>query len=434
MKKFYGFIVSVLLVATSSVYAQGTQISGSQIRDGAITNSKINASAAIDYTKINFTGAPASLLNAENPLTFNTPLSRSGNTVSVVTLPVTVGGIGLTSVTAGRLLFGGSSSQLATHANLTYDSGNNRMFVGGTSGSSTFNVTGTGYFSSDLTIGGTFTINGKLYTWPATYGSAGTVLTDPAGDGVLSWAAASGGGSKITLQSTDPGTPDVGNLNLTGNGYISTGLGFNGKAPVTLHDWGHGNNPVAQLWNTDTIFGDNFGIHSAPTSISWETPDPGYVASFYSSSAAEDGNGLFVKVTSNSDNTRVVDFNVNGNDVFYLTGAGNISMTGGKTYLKDADFSGNVSLVYLKEGVGTPQADASTVTVTAAITHITGTGTAIGTITVPYGGFTGSIILIADDAGGFTTTTGGNIAIGSTVTQNHTLALTYDGTSWYPNY
>lgn len=41
----------------------------------------------------------------------------------------------------------------------------------------------------------------RTYTWPTNFGAAGTVLTDAAGNGTLSWAAA-GGGSGITIGTT----------------------------------------------------------------------------------------------------------------------------------------------------------------------------------------------------------------------------------------
>ncbi len=42
----------------------------------------------------------------------------------------------------------------------------------------------------------------RTYTWPTNFGAAGTVLTDAAGNGTLSWAAGGGGGSGITVGTT----------------------------------------------------------------------------------------------------------------------------------------------------------------------------------------------------------------------------------------
>ena len=41
--------------------------------------------------------------------------------------------------------------------------------------------------------------NARVYTWPTDFGAAGTVLTDAAGNGTLSWAAGGGG---LTINST----------------------------------------------------------------------------------------------------------------------------------------------------------------------------------------------------------------------------------------
>lgn len=76
-------------------------------------------------------------------------------------------------------------------------------------------------------------------------------------------------------------------------------------------------------------------------------------------------------------------------------------------------------------------ASAATIAPTAGITHVTGT-TTVTTITVPYAGFVGCVKLIADNVLGFSTTTGGNIAAGTAVTQNRWIEECYDGTSWYP--
>jgi hypothetical protein len=110
MKKILGVFTLALMLISGRVLAQGTQISGSQIKDGAITTSKIAdgavtapkftlgiitnthvaANAAIAYTKINFAGATPTLIGAENPLTFNTPLSRSVNAISISNIPYTL--------------------------------------------------------------------------------------------------------------------------------------------------------------------------------------------------------------------------------------------------------------------------------------------------------------------------------------------------------
>lgn len=76
-------------------------------------------------------------------------------------------------------------------------------------------------------------------------------------------------------------------------------------------------------------------------------------------------------------------------------------------------------------------ASATTIAPTAQITHISGTVT-ISTITIPFSGFEGCLQFIP--TGLWTTTTGGNIALGSTAVVSRVLTECYDGTSWYPSY
>lgn len=85
----------------------------------------------------------------------------------------------------------------------------------------------------------------------------------------------------------------------------------------------------------------------------------------------------------------------------------------------------------LVQTVGTAIASGTTIAPVAPMTHITGV-TAISTITIPVAGFKGCIRLIPD--GLWSTTTGGNIALGSTAVVGKVLEECYDGTSWYPSY
>lgn len=117
MKKL---ILGILLISNIA-FSQGTQISGSQIKDGAITNAKVSNTAGIAYTKINFAGAPPTLVSAENPLTFTAPLLRTVDTISLGTIPVNLGGTGLTAVDAGLVPFGTGGAALATNALFKWD-------------------------------------------------------------------------------------------------------------------------------------------------------------------------------------------------------------------------------------------------------------------------------------------------------------------------
>lgn len=77
-------------------------------------------------------------------------------------------------------------------------------------------------------------------------------------------------------------------------------------------------------------------------------------------------------------------------------------------------------------------ASSSTIAPTNGVHHITG-ASAIDTITVPaMCSPTCTIHLIPDAA--FTTTTAGNIGLASTAVVGQTMAMTWDGTKWYPSY
>ena len=80
-------------------------------------------------------------------------------------------------------------------------------------------------------------------------------------------------------------------------------------------------------------------------------------------------------------------------------------------------------------------ASASTIAPTQYITFISGT-TAINTITAPASVASGGGALIFIPTGAFTTTTSGNIALGSTAVPNKVLVMAYDSATakWYPSY
>ena len=533
MKKLLGLFAC--LVFASTAFAQGTQISRAQLKDGIINDIKVDANALISHTKINFTGMTASIVNAENPLTFGTPLSRTANTITLTVVPVTLGGTGLTTVAAGRIPFGNSASQLGTSANLSFDNGTNA-----------FTVTGSGHFTTTLLVGGGLTVagttvtsfNGKAYVFPSAASAAGSVLTDAAGNGTLSWATAS--------------SPSL--------------LGFNGITRPSRS----GPIPTAQLWNVAASLQDELSNDASEKALLWSDTTVGYVAQFFSQNATAAGNGLFVSTLSDDITARIFTAASNGTDRLVLYGDGTLHLPGvfnvgtvnssiesalnlygtvsaggavkatklsaptnvsvsnigtpgsatwsyevvallfdgshtevssvgttstGNDTLTGSNYNqitwdlvtgasgydvyrtvvgtspattGKITPTPLQQGsgngfddtglagdsgsapttnstgassatwfttiVGTPIADAATIAPNASIVHITGTGTPIATITTPYTGFVGQVTLIADDGSGFTTTTGGNIALGSTVAQNKALILIYDGTSWFPIY
>lgn len=79
---------------------------------------------------------------------------------------------------------------------------------------------------------------------------------------------------------------------------------------------------------------------------------------------------------------------------------------------------------------GAVLASAATIAPTHKIHHVSGTEE-VTTITLPWDGFRGPIILIPDAA--FTTATGGNIAVAVTAVINRPLMFVFDGTLWYPH-
>jgi hypothetical protein len=85
-------------------------------------------------------------------------------------------------------------------------------------------------------------------------------------------------------------------------------------------------------------------------------------------------------------------------------------------------------------GEGATITAATAITVTNAVHHLAGT-TAVQTINLPAGSPKGTrVTLIPDAASGQSTTTGGNIALGSTLVQNKALTLTWDGVNFFPSY
>lgn len=109
----------------------------------------------------------------------------------------------------------------------------------------------------------------RTYTWPTDFGAAGTVLTDAAGNGTLSWAAASGGITQLTGDVTaGPGSGSVAATLATAqpgahtwqatqtitpaantSALISTGYSLTGSNAQSLMDlagaWNTSGNPVA---------------------------------------------------------------------------------------------------------------------------------------------------------------------------------------------
>lgn len=87
----------------------------------------------------------------------------------------------------------------------------------------------------------------RTYIWPTNFGAAGTVLTDAAGNGILSWTTVSGGGGGITAL--------TGDVTASGTGSVAATLT---TTQPTVHTW-----TLAQTFTVAPIFTDQAGSRTA---------------------------------------------------------------------------------------------------------------------------------------------------------------------------
>ena len=99
-------LVLALLFVSSTAWGQ-TQISGSQIKDGAITNPKVATNAAIGWAKINWTAFDPALINAAPIFTVTSPITYTSNVVGLGVVPLTLGGTGQITAAASLAALGG---------------------------------------------------------------------------------------------------------------------------------------------------------------------------------------------------------------------------------------------------------------------------------------------------------------------------------------
>jgi hypothetical protein len=156
------------------------------------------------------------------------------------TLPLTAGGTGATTAVAARTNLGlGTLSTLSavttaeiTNATIVDADVSGTAAIAGSKINPAFgaqNISTTGTLGagattvSSLTVSGaTTTLNTVGYTWPATQGAAGTVLTN-SGTGTLSWTTSSGLSSALTSANI-----------FVGNGSnVATGVPLTGDATIT---------------------------------------------------------------------------------------------------------------------------------------------------------------------------------------------------------
>jgi hypothetical protein len=164
----------------------------------------------------------------------------------------------------------------------------------------------------------------RTYTWPTDFGAAGTVLTDAAGDGTLSWGAGGGGVTNpltlTRLLTITQGTANEGILASTG--YSLTGA--NAQNMINLAGtWNTSGNPVAlKLAITATAFGATSKLMqllagSAGTTEMFRVDQDG--KTFIAAQVAAFSQGLTISGTQN-------------NTTIAATGASNALILSGVTY------------------------------------------------------------------------------------------------------
>jgi hypothetical protein len=115
-----------------------------------------------------------------------------------------------------------------------------------------------------------------------------------------------------------------------------------------------------------------------------------------------------------------------------VTGAGMISSISGHTQTISVN-TAVIPIFTLAPGIGSVLASTSTIAPTSRAHHVSGTST-ISTI-IATGMVDGEILTFIPD-GAFATTTGGNIALGSTAVLNRAIRFIWDANAvkWYPSY
>lgn len=86
-------------------------------------------------------------------------------------------------------------------------------------------------FTTTLQAGNNVTAS-RIYTWPTNFGAAGTVLTDAAGNGTLSWTSVAGTGTVTSVALSMPGIFSVTGSPVTTSGTLTaTASGTSGGIP-----------------------------------------------------------------------------------------------------------------------------------------------------------------------------------------------------------
>ncbi len=205
------------------------------------------ATAGTNTTQLATTAFVTSAVSGkESTLTFNSPLSRSTNTISLGTVPVANGGTGSTSLTAGYVVLGNGTSALQAVAPGT--SGNVL-----TSNGSTWVSSAAGGASLPSQTGNTgkfLTTNGSTPSWGAPSLSSDSYYNTKAGTGALGGLISTTGNNSAfgygALQYVSTGTDNVGIGTIAGGdigaGIQNTAIGSKAMSNASSND---GSNNVA---------------------------------------------------------------------------------------------------------------------------------------------------------------------------------------------
>ena len=136
------------------------------------------------------------------------------------------------------------------------------------------------------------------YTWPPTVGGAGTYLRDVAGDGVLSWAAASGAGD-VTAASSFATDNVLIRSDGTGKGVQSSGITISDANEMTV---------PGGIWQTRTAHGATGSTETfaAATGVHTATLDSACTATLNGFPASGTYGSMLVGFTQDGTGSRVV--------------------------------------------------------------------------------------------------------------------------------
>jgi hypothetical protein len=439
------------LTAAAQTLATGTSGTDFAIFSATATHTfNLPAASASNTGKLSSTDW--STFNAkENALTFNAPLSRTGDVVSLDTpLAIASGGTGQVTKTAAF----DALSPTTTKGDLIVNNGTNN--VRQAAGTDTYAViydsgTATGLSSAAFPTAPISVANGGTGDTSITgipVGAGTTPLTAVAASSRLQQLRRDPNGVGITYAFADPKTLYSSDFDFTPQspgGTLTAAVGASiTLTPVPLgvngSDTGHyvyisngtGSAEAVLITGGSATSGATTGTltftpannHSGAWTVSSATgglqEGISYLPAGWNQIVVPAGTTTLNANVSYMGKSDVVIVLANG---LTLAGAGTLPAIGANTYIIDQ----RSSLNGLQK-----QSDitsANTISPVGGIAHVTGTAV-LKTITVPSNFRYGFIILIADAA--FTTDLTGNIGRAITATANTAYIFVWDGTKWYP--